>query len=262
VLGSTAQFSASIYSQQMSQNQDWKTSPSMTPGTDLQEAQRIIRKVFHYGDNSYLELTLTENEVMDVISWMCLTDPQIASMTCTGDNGVIHPLHPDDYLMLLVFKLYVSSQLASGTHFDVPNVSCDDLDMFVRSDVGMYAIQTYRSMFTVGPSANVNQVELPKSIKRRQPVYNDYDSMAELTSSSISSSYTDPICLEDNKSDMVKEASTHNDDDVTDESINIVSYDSNETMKDVSSDITIKQNNEDVQLEEDTSIEIVFYETK
>ena len=110
----------------------------MTYGTDLQEAQRNLREVFHYGDNSYLELALTENDLMDATSWMYLTNEQISSLTFTGDDGAIHPLHPDDYLMLLVFKLYVSSQLASGTQFDTSNVSCDDFDMFVRSDVGAY----------------------------------------------------------------------------------------------------------------------------
>jgi hypothetical protein len=52
----------------------------MTYGTDLQEAQHIIREVFHYGDSSYLELALTENELMDVTSWMFLTDTQISTL--------------------------------------------------------------------------------------------------------------------------------------------------------------------------------------
>jgi hypothetical protein len=113
----------------------------MTYRTDLKEAQRIICEVFHYGDSLYLELALTENELMDVTLWMVLTDTQISTLTFTGEDGAKHPLHPDDYLMLLVFKLYVSSKLASGTHSDAINVSCDD---FVVANV----IQTYQSMFT------------------------------------------------------------------------------------------------------------------
>jgi hypothetical protein len=45
----------------------------MTYRTDLQEAQCIIREVFHYGDSLYLELALTENDFMDVTSWIFLT---------------------------------------------------------------------------------------------------------------------------------------------------------------------------------------------
>jgi hypothetical protein len=97
----------------------------MTSRTDLLEAQRIIREVFHYGDSSYLKLALTENELMDVTSWMFLTDTQISTLTYMGEDGAKHPLHLDDYLMLLVFKLHVSSKLASGTHSDAINVSFD-----------------------------------------------------------------------------------------------------------------------------------------
>jgi hypothetical protein len=46
---------------------------------------------------------------MDVTSWMFWTDTQISTLTYMGEDGAKHPLHPDDYLMLLVFKLYVSS---------------------------------------------------------------------------------------------------------------------------------------------------------
>jgi len=238
--------------------------PTTMYGTVLQEAQRIVREVLCYGDNSYLEQALTENDLMDVTFWVCFTDVQVASLTYKGDDGATHPLHPDDYIMLLVFKLYVSTQLASGTHLNTANVSCDDFDMYVRSDVGKRAIQAYQSMFTVVPASNVNNVELPKSTKCRQPVCNDYETSAELTSSS-SSLYTEPICLEvESKSDTANEARTQDDCVVTDKSINLVSYDySTETMDDVSNDITIEQNIKDVQLEEDTkSIEIVFYEAK
>jgi hypothetical protein len=74
---------------------------------------------------------------------MDIFDTQISTLTYIGEDGAKHPMHLDDYLMLLVFKLYISRQLASGTHSDVINVSCDDFDTFVRSDVDVYVIQKY-----------------------------------------------------------------------------------------------------------------------
>jgi hypothetical protein len=106
---------------------------------------------------------------MDVMSWIFLTDTQISTLTYLGEDGAKHPLHLDDYLMLLVFKLYISRQLASGTPSDVINVSCDDFDTFVRSDVGVFVIQKYQSMFTVAPATSVNRVESPKLVTHSQP---------------------------------------------------------------------------------------------
>jgi hypothetical protein len=217
-------------------------NPSMTYGTDLREAQRIIREVFHYGDSSYLELALMENDLMDATSWIFLTDTQISSLTYMGEDGAKHPLYLDDYLMLLVFKLYVSRQLASGTHSDVINVSCDDFDTFVRSDVGVYVIQKYWSMFTVAPAASVNCVKSPKLVTYSQPVDDNCDTRPK-TSSHSSKSETDPICLE--KSHTAMGASTQDD----------------SVVKNKSDNIAIEHNIKDIHLEDDKSIEIVFYET-
>jgi hypothetical protein len=75
-------------------------------------------------------------------------------------------------------------------------------------------------------------------------VDDNYETRPE-TSSHSSKSYTDPICLEDDKSDTAMGASTQDDSVVENESDNIV----------------IEQNIKDVQLEDDETIEIVFYET-
>jgi hypothetical protein len=64
----------------------------------------------------------------------------------------------------------ISSKLASGMHSDTINVSCDDFDMFVRSDVVANVIQTYQSMFTVVSAASVNRVEALKLVTYNQPV--------------------------------------------------------------------------------------------
>jgi hypothetical protein len=97
-------------------------------------------------------------------------------------------------------------------------------------------------MFTVASAASVNRVESPKFIYG-QPVNDNYDTRSETLSCS-SMSYTDPTCLEDGKSDMVMGASTQDDSVVENESDNIA----------------IDQNIKDVQLEDNESIEIVFYE--
>jgi hypothetical protein len=149
----------------------------MTYGTDLQEAQRIIREVFCYGDSSYLELALTENELMDVTSWMFLTDTQISTLTYMGEDGAKHPLELDDYLMLLVFKLYVSSKLASGTHSDAINVSCD-VCAFRR------CCKRDSNVLVNASAASVNRVESPKLVTYSQPVPVDdnYDTRPETSS--------------------------------------------------------------------------------
>jgi hypothetical protein len=75
-------------------------------------------------------------------------------------------------------------------------------------------------------------------------VDDNYDTRPE-TSSHSSKSYTDPICLEGEKSDTAMGASTQDD----------------SVVKNESDDIAIEQNIKDVQLEDDESIEIVFHET-
>jgi hypothetical protein len=79
-----------------------------------------------------------------------------------------------------------------------------------------------------------------------QPADVNYDTRPE-TSSHSSKSYTDPICLEDDKSDTAMGASTQDD----------------SVVKNKSDNIAIEQNIKGVQLEdnETESIEIVFYET-
>jgi hypothetical protein len=116
-------------------------------------------------------------------------------------------------------------------------VSCDDFDMFVRSDVVANVIQTYWSMFTVASAASVNRVETP-------PVDDNYDTRSK-TSSHSSKSYTDPICLEDDKSDRAIGASPWDD----------------RVAENKSDNIAIEQNIKDVQLEDNESIKIIFYET-
>jgi hypothetical protein len=154
---------------------------------------------------------------MDATLWMLLTDTQISTLTFTGDDGAKHPLHPDDYLMLLVFKLYVSSKLASGTHSNTINVSRDDFDMFVCSIVGANVIQTY---LTVASAASVNRVESLKLVTYGQPVNDNYDARSETSSCSFTS-YTDPTCLDDGKSDTAMGASTQDDSVVENKSDNI-----------------------------------------
>jgi hypothetical protein len=90
----------------------------------------------------------------------------------------------------------------------------------------------------------VNRVESSKLVTYGQPVNDNYDTRSE-TSSCSSTSYTDPTCLEDGKSDTAMGASTQDDSVVENESDNIVT----------------EQNIKDVHLEDDESIEIVFYET-
>jgi hypothetical protein len=57
--------------------------------------------------------------------------------------------------------------------------------------------------------------------------------------------YSDPTCLEDGKSDTAMGASTQDD----------------SVVENTSNNIAIDQNIKDIQLEDDESIEIVFYET-
>jgi hypothetical protein len=75
-------------------------------------------------------------------------------------------------------------------------------------------------------------------------VDDNYDTRPK-TSSHSSKSDTDPICLENEKSDTAMGASTQDD----------------SVVKNKSNNIAIEHNIKDIHLEDDKSIEIVFYET-
>jgi hypothetical protein len=77
-----------------------------------------------------------------------------------------------------------------------------------------------------------------------QPVDNNYDTRPKMSSHS-SKSDTDPNCLENEKSDTAMGASTRDD----------------SVVKNESNNIAIEHNIKDIHLEDDKSIEIVFYET-
>jgi hypothetical protein len=90
----------------------------------------------------------------------------------------------------------------------------------------------------------VNRVKSPKLVMDSLPVDDNYDTRPK-TSSHSSKSYTDPTCLEADKSDSAMEAGTQDDCVVENEFDNI----------------GIEQNIRDIYLEDDKFIEIVFYET-